>query len=119
MAAGVTDLYIEQGATFTRTLTLESAPGVPIDLTGYTVRGKIKTGATSTSTVATFDCLVDAPLTGVIVVSLTSTITAGIPTTGDKYSALSKYYYDIEMEIGGVVTRLLNGQVTVSPEVTK
>lgn len=119
MAAGVLDLYIEQGATFTRTITLESAPATPIDLTGYTARGKIKTGATATTSVADFVCTISAPLTGVIIVSLTSTITAGIPTTGDKYSSLAKYYYDIEIESGGVVTRILNGQVTVSPEVTK
>ena len=119
MAAGVTDLYIEQGATFTRTLTLESSPGVPINLTGYVARGKIKTGATSVNSIADFVCTIGAPLTGVIDVSLTSTITAGIPTTGEKYSSVAKYYYDIEMESGGVVTRLLNGQITVSPEVTK
>lgn len=34
MAAGILDLYIEQGASFSRLLTIESAPGVPIDITG-------------------------------------------------------------------------------------
>lgn len=49
---------------------------------------------------------------GVITLSLTATLTAGIPAT--------RYVYDLEMiSSGGVVTRLLEGYVTVTPEVTR
>jgi hypothetical protein len=49
---------------------------------------------------------------GVITVSLTATETAAL--------AAGRYVYDLEMvSSGGLVTRLLEGVVTVSPEVTR
>lgn len=118
MAAGVADLYIEQGTTFARTLTLSDGTN-PIDLTGYTARGQIRAGATSATIIASFTFVI-TPLTGTIVMSLTADETSAIATTGDKYSSLTKYYYDVEIEDAvGTVTRILNGQITVSPEVTK
>jgi len=49
---------------------------------------------------------------GVITLSLTATETAAL--------AAGRYVYDLEMvSSGGVVTRLLEGVVTVSPEVTR
>jgi hypothetical protein len=52
---------------------------------------------------------------------LTDTITTGIPTTGKTaFDKLAKYQWDMEIiTAGGVVTRLLNGAVEVSPEVTR
>jgi hypothetical protein len=49
---------------------------------------------------------------GVITLSLTATETAAL--------AAGRYVYDLEMvSSGGQVTRLLEGVVTVSPEVTR
>jgi hypothetical protein len=49
---------------------------------------------------------------GVITLSLTATETAAL--------AAGRYVYDLELvSSGGVVTRLLEGVVTVSPEVTR
>lgn len=92
----------------------------PTDLTGYTARGKIKSGATSTTTIVSFTTDIPTFTDGKITISLTATQTASITTTGEKYSSLTKYYYDVEIEDGsGVVTRVLNGIARVSPEITK
>lgn len=119
MAAGIADLYVEQGSTFSRTITLKDSLDAPINLTGYTARGAIRTGATSPTVVAEFTMTISAPLTGVILMSIPADETALIPTTGEKFDKVAKYVYDAEIEIGGAVTRILNGSVTVSPEVTK
>lgn len=124
MAAGVCNLLIQQGETFSRTITItdnQTVP-VPINLTGYTARASIRPSADSSTITASFVCTF-APdrTTGVIVISLTDTVTSGIPTTGKTaYDKLAKYQWDMEIiSAGGVVTRLLNGLVEVSPEVTR
>ena len=42
MAAGLLNILVEQGSTFSRTLTVEQTAGVPLNLTGYTFAGKMK-----------------------------------------------------------------------------
>lgn len=122
MAAAVVDLYIEQGATFTRTLTLTGPASAytPVDLTGYTARGMIKSTAQDTSAVASFTCTIDDPTTGKITLLLDAETTASISALGNRYSSYTKYTYDVEIESAdGLVYRILNGKISVSPEVTK
>lgn len=124
MAAGICDLLIQQGETFSRTITLtdnQTVP-VPINLTGYTARASIRPTADNATVTADFVCTFDPDrTTGVIVISLTDTVTAGIATTGKGFfDKLAKYTWDMEIvSAGGAVTRILNGIVNVSPEVTR
>lgn len=121
MAAKVEDLLIEQGATFKKTITI-SSNGTPIDLTGFVARGQIRIGATSPVVVSSFTFTFVEPrtTTGQIIMELPATITETMPTTGDKYSSLTKYQYDVEAESPtGIVYRLLNGGANVSPEQTR
>lgn len=123
MAAGVCNLLIQQGETFSRIITLTDNQVVPvaIDLTGYTARAQMRTAANAADIVESFTCTISAPTTGVIVISLTATETSAIPTVGKTaYDKVSKYVWDMEIEsAGGIVTRILNGAVEVSPEVTR
>jgi hypothetical protein len=109
------DLTIQQGATFRRQFRW-LADGDPVDLTGFAARMQIR------RSVKAVDVLVDATtanglltiaaLAGEVTVELPATLTAGI-------SAVSGVY-DLEMvDPGGFVTRLLEGDVTFSPEVTR
>jgi len=119
MAAGLLNLVIEQGVTFGMTITVKDSTGTVINITGYTFRGSIKESAQDTAAVKAFTCTITDAVNGVFTVGLTDTETAALPATGDTYDEYSEYVYDIEMEdSGGVVTRLLNGAVSVSPEVT-
>lgn len=123
MPAGVCNLIIEQGTSFSRTITLTDSQVVPvaINLTGYTARAQMRTAANAVDIVATFACTIAAPLTGTIALTLTDEQTSAIPTVGKTaYDKLTKYVWDMEIEsAGGEVTRILNGIVEVSPEVTK
>jgi hypothetical protein len=124
MPAGIADLLIQQGETFSRVITLkdnQTVP-VPINLTGYTARASIRQTADSSSVTADFVCTFDPDRsTGIITISLSDAVTTAISTAGKAdYSKLAKYTWDMEIvSASGVVTRILNGTVTVSPEVTR
>lgn len=110
----MTDLTIKQGATYEDTFWFTHR--VFASFSGYTVRGKIRpsyASATVTldmSTVATPIALNATLHTLKIVLSAaeTAALTAG------------RYVYDVEIVDGsGTVTRLLEGSVVVTPEVTR
>lgn len=119
MAAGVLDLVIEQGVTFGMTVTVKDSSGTPVNITGYTFRGKIKESAQDVSAVEEFTCTITDAVNGIFTVGLTAAETAAIAATGATYDTYSSYVYDIEMvDTSTFVTRLLNGALRVSPEVT-
>ena len=112
MAAGEYDLLIEQGATFRRQLTLKAA-GVPVDLTGYTVRAQIRAKATSPDVLHDLTPgLVVTPLLGQVILYISDEDTALFTwKTGA---------WDLEIEEpGGDVIRVLKGKVTNDFEVTR
>lgn len=116
MAAAVYNLNIEQGATYTRVLTWKDSSGNPINLTGYTARMQFRRNASSS------EILYDANTTnGKIVLGGTAgTITFTISATDSAAFAFGCAVYDLEIEsAGGQVTRLLEGGVEVSLEVTR
>jgi hypothetical protein len=124
MAAGVCNLLIQQGETFSRLITIKDGQTVPqpINLTGYTARASVRPTADSTTITCAFLCTFDPDrATGKITISLTDTQTSAIPTTGKTaYDKYAKYQWDMEIvDSLGSVIRLLNGGVEVSPEVTR
>ena len=111
MAAGTYNFVLDQGATFTRQLTVKD-DGTVMNLTGYSVASKMRSTHDSGTVVGTFTCTVSNATGGVITMSMTSTTTGGIEE--------GIYVYDLEMTSGGgTVTRLMEGTVTVNPEVTR
>lgn len=103
-------LEVEQGSTFTKNLIVKDDAGVVIDLTGYTVEGKIKKMFTS-FVGFNFTIAVNDAATGDITLSLTDEQTGGI-TAGT-------YVYDVRIISGaGVATRVFEGTVEVSPSVS-
>ena len=124
MGAANLDLTIDQGATFSRTLTLKDAQGVKLDLTGWTFRGQVRTSLAAVSSLASFSFAVANQTTnpGEVSFGLTAATTAGIPATqpSDPSRPDTVYIYDIEgVDAATTVYRLLQGQVYVSPEVTR
>lgn len=110
---GTTDAVGKQGATWYFTLSVKDEDDVAIDLTGYTARGQIRRKYTSEDFIEEFTCaLAVDPTTGIINVLLSDSETDLI--------AKGKYVYDIEMESStGYVTRLIQGKLSVDPQVTK
>ena len=111
MAAGTYNFILEQGATFTRTLTVQENSSA-MNLTGYSVASKMRSTHDSGTVVGTFTCTISNATGGVITMNMTSSTTSGIEE--------GMYVYDIEItSTAGTVTRLMEGTVTVNPEVTR
>ncbi|GAA4626653.1 hypothetical protein GCM10023196_035750 [Actinoallomurus vinaceus] len=115
MAAAPYDITIEQGATWRTTLTVKDATGAAVDLTGYSARMQIRPSVESTTVLlelATGSGITITGPAGQIALVITATATTGINWTGA--------VYDLELTApGGDVTRLLQGRVALSPEVTR
>lgn len=115
MTAGRYDIEIEQGATWSRTITVEDPAGTPIDLTGYSARMQVRSSydaETPLLSISSADGGVEiTPLTGTLELSATAAQTAAMPA--------GIHVYDLELVIGGTVDRLLSGRARVYPEVTR
>lgn len=112
MAAGKYHLTIEQGATFARTFTWKDENDDPIDLTSYTARAKMKTpSGTEIASLTDADGLTLGGAAGTIAMELSADATAAM--------TFEIGVWDLELEDDNdVVTRLLEGDVWLSREVT-
>lgn len=110
------NLSIQQGATLAVAVTWKDSNDVPVDLTGYTARLQVKEtydGNAVLSLNTSNGGIALGGTAGTINLAAAATATAALaaPFSG---------VYDLELVSGsGVVTRLLEGAATVSPEVTK
>ena len=111
--AAIANLRIDQGTTFSSNITLAGSDGAAWDLTGHTVEAKMAKGYESTKTRTTMTTAVANPTTGIITLSLTSAQTAAL-------DAPARYVYDVEVtnSTSNVVTRVIEGIITVRPNVT-
>ena len=111
MSAGTYNFTIEQGTTFSRVLTLQEN-GSAMNLTGYSVASQMRSTHDSSSIVATFSGSVTNASSGQLTLSLTNSQTSAIDE--------AIYVYDVEItSSAGTVTRILEGNITVTPEVTR
>ena len=112
--AAIANLIIDQGANFSSDITVKDANGNAFDLTGYTTEAKMAKGYASTRTRTTITSAVASDATtGVVSLSLTATQTAAL-------DAPERYVYDVEITqtSTGTVTRVIEGIITVRPNVT-
>lgn len=104
------NLKIDQGTDYLTSVTLTDDAGVAISLSGYTGAGQIRKYYTSTTAVD-FDVTVEAN-TGTVTLQLTSDQTNTMEA--------GRYVYDVELtDSANVVSRVLEGIVTVTPGVTR
>ena len=109
--AAIANLTIDQGATFSSDVTVKDANGNAFDLTGYTAAAKLAKGFASTRTRTDFTTTIAADATsGVVTLSLTAAQTAALDA--------ERYVYDLEITSGATVTRVIEGIITVRPQVT-
>ncbi len=134
MCAATRNIIIEQGATWTDTLTWKTGDlATPVDLTGYTGRMQIRATKDSVTPISDITPVLGAA-TGTITCSLTADQTAALDFTGapDGYvnsdmDANGKpitasgpcAVYDLELTQGANVLRLVQGLVCLSRRVTR
>jgi hypothetical protein len=112
MAAFV-ELYVDQGTTFTNTITLnDDSTNANVNISGYLVRSQMRRSYYSTNATANIVCTITDAEYGVIEMSLGAANTANIKA--------GRYVFDVEMQdTANVVTRILEGIITVTPGVTR
>jgi hypothetical protein len=104
------NIIMDQGTTFSTTIFITDDNGDPVDLSGYTGRSQIRKHHTSSNAVSFSVSLTEA--TGVVSLGLTANQTSSLIS--------GRYVYDVEVvSSANVVSRIIEGIVTVTPEVTR
>ena len=117
--ATTANLNIIQGATYTARIAVTDSSSNALNLSGYTTRGYARSYYGASGILADLDPDVVsgsspdylALASGLVDINLTATETAALP--------VHQAVYDVEMyNNAGTVTRILQGKVNISPEVT-
>lgn len=103
------NLVIDQGATFSTDLTLSDENGDALNLSGYTANSQIRKWYTSTNAIS-FSTAINVD-SGVISLTLTANQTASLSS--------GRYVYDVEITNGSTISRVVEGIITVTPNVTR
>jgi hypothetical protein len=104
------NIVIDQGTDFETSINLTDSNGAQLDLTDMTAASQIRKTHSSSNAVNFTTALANA--TGTLSLSLNNSVTANMSS--------GRYVYDVELTDGSnVVSRILEGVVTVTPEVTR
>lgn len=113
--ATIRNILIDQGSTFSISIQLTDSDKNPFDLTGYDARSQMRKSYGSITKVEFTTSTGIDPTLGEITISLTDTQTSTLRA--------GRYVYDVEIltevQSGLSVTRVLEGIITVTPEVTR
>lgn len=104
-----TNLLVDQGANFVYKVYLIDSSGNPFDISSYTANAQIRKTYTS-STYNTIDVDVGGN-NGILTLTMNATVTANL--------AYNRYVYDLEITSNNVISRIMEGFVTVNPNVTR
>ena len=114
MSAGNYDITCEQGATFSRTLTVTDSANEPRDFSSHTARMQVRRRLTDTDVLielTTENGRITMNSNGEIFLGITAVDTAALPTGG---------VYDLEViDSSGTVERLVQGNFILELEVTR
>ena len=112
MSAGTYNLVIDQGSDFALDLVVKQA-GTALNLSNYSGRAQLRTSHSSSSIAATFTVTVTNAANGALKMQL--------PGSTSKNIAAGQYVYDLEIFTANdsIVKRIIQGDVTLTPEVTR
>lgn len=112
MAAGYQELFLEQGANYSTSITLDDVDGNPYDLTDFQAKSQIKKSYYSTNPTAEFTVNISDAPGGTISLNMSANTTANI--------AAGRYVYDVIIKSSSnTVIRVLEGIVNIIPQVTR
>ena len=110
--AAIANLFIDQGSTFSTSVNVKNDDETAFDLTNHTAAAQIRKSYSSSTATDFTVSIADPPSNGQLDCSLTATQTAALEE--------GRYVYDIEVTNDtGVVTRVIEGIITINPNVTK
>ena len=104
------NIIIDQGTDFSTAINLTDSSGVDLNLTGYSAASQIRKTHLSSNWTA-FTCTLT---------TANSTLTLALNNSVTAAMSAGRYVWDAELTDGsGTISRILEGMVTVTPEVTK
>lgn len=112
--AAVYNFVIEQGATFGKSVQWKDSAGTVIDIQGYSARMQIRTDNFQETLLAEL-----TTLNGKLSISVDNKVVMSISAADTSMLTPGTYVYDLKLEKDDVVTRLIQGSVIVTKEVTK
>jgi len=106
------DLYIDQGTDYNVIISVKNSDGTPINLSNYNVKSQMSKSHYSNTVYDLNAAIYDAVL-GSISLGLTSTQSDLIPS--------GRFVYDVEITQTqtGIKKRIIEGIITITPQVTK
>jgi len=112
MASAYSNLYVDQGTTFSTTIVLDDAYGNAYNLSNFTVNSEMRKSPYNANVVATFTTSITAN-TGTVTLSLPANVTYNI--AGGRYS------YDAMLvnNVANTTIKILEGIVYVNPSSTR
>jgi hypothetical protein len=109
--AAISNLFIDQGSDYSSIVTVTATNGQPLNLTGFTVASQIRKSYSSSIAYNFQSSVLSAP-TGKVRLQLSASASEAIPP--------GRYLYDLEITSPtGAKNRVVEGIVTVSPQITK
>lgn len=109
--ATISNLYVDAGATYSNIITVSASNGQALDLTGYTVASQMRKSYSS-SQAYSFNASIFNAAQGKVRLQLNPAQSEAIPA--------GRWLYDVEITSpSGAKTRVVEGIVTVNPQITQ
>jgi hypothetical protein len=109
--ATISNLFVDAGTTYSNIITVAATTGQPLDLTGYTVKSQMRKSYSSSQAYSFTASIYDAAA-GKVRLQLTPVQSEAIPA--------GRWLYDVEITSqSGNKTRVVEGIVTVTPQITQ
>ena len=113
MSKNKLDITLRQGEDFYRLLTIKDSDNVVVDITGYSFAAQIRETPVSNEYLA-FSFNISDAVNGQVEMTLAKAL-----SSAKKINSKLKYLYDVEMNDTVRTTRIMEGIVTITPEITK
>lgn len=105
------NLVIDQGSTYSVEIQLSDQNGDPLDLNGYAANAQIRKWYSSSTPAAVFNANIN---------SYSSSITLTLTANQTSNLVAGRYVYDVETTSpANTISRLVEGIITVTPQVTR
>jgi len=114
--ASTYNILVDQGSTYTLAVTYKDSTGTAINLTGYTAAMQLRLDYDSATAVLSLS----SPSNGIVITGASGLVSITMSATQTAALSADTFLYDLEITSPtSVKTRLIQGVVVVSAEVTK
>lgn len=115
MTAGIYNFTMDQGSDWDLNVVYQDSSGNPINITGYTAAMQLRQNYNS----ETADLTLSTSNGGIVITGALGKLVLHATAVQTGLLEAGFYVYDLEITSGGVVTRIIQGQITVAGEVTR